>query len=97
MTYGLSALVSRRDFLTITALLPGALAGCIGANRPPAPRHFYLMPLTAVSGDLPQVTWSLAVDPPETVPDLGDLPRCAELWRLTGVSRDRQTSPKRRR
>lgn len=70
MTYGLSGLVSRRDFLTITALLPGALAGCIGANRPPAPRHFYLMPLTAVSGDLPQVTWSLAVDPPETVPAL---------------------------
>jgi cholesterol transport system auxiliary component len=28
------------------------------------------MPLTAVRGDLPQVQWSIAVDPPETVPAL---------------------------
>jgi cholesterol transport system auxiliary component len=72
MTDSLRPSFSRRAVLTGVVALPAAIAlgGCIGTNRPPEPRRFYLMPLTTVSGNLPRVAWSLAVDPPETPPAL---------------------------
>ncbi|HXV22927.1 MAG TPA: ABC-type transport auxiliary lipoprotein family protein [Alphaproteobacteria bacterium] len=64
--------ISRRGVLAGFVAFPTvfALDGCIGAQHPPEPRRFYLMPLNAVSSDLPKVDWSLAVDPPETLPAL---------------------------
>jgi cholesterol transport system auxiliary component len=70
MTDCMHPFISRRGILAGAVALPAALAlgGCIGANPPPEPRRFYLTPLAAVSEDLPQAAWSLAVDPPETLP-----------------------------
>ncbi|MGI9509537.1 MAG: ABC-type transport auxiliary lipoprotein family protein [Geminicoccaceae bacterium] len=67
----------RRGFLkglsatTSVALLSGTglLSGCLGSSTPP-PRQFYLSALDKPSPGLPEVDWSLVVEPPQTVPAL---------------------------
>lgn len=63
---------TRRQLLQGATLLAigGGLPACVGGSSAEPPRTFYLSALDAPQPGLPQVAWSLVVQPPQTIPAL---------------------------
>jgi cholesterol transport system auxiliary component len=74
--------VSRRAFAHYLGALPWLAlgGGCQLPGKSPPPREFRLTPKTTF-GELPEVTWSLVVDLPESEPAVDTL----RIARLSGV------------